>query len=126
VRGQRRARVAAKPLSSRRFTLFDLTVFAFNLDGLVRGSLAVRLRMGAEIVPNPFRKLDIIVFGGLLYIGEGQDAIFIRDIRHLIESREEVALRTCFASVIGSLRCFGKAKTVSGKSAMAVSRLRFS
>jgi hypothetical protein len=62
--------------------------------------------------------------GGLLDIGEGQGAIVIRHIRHLIESRDGVA--ACLAFVSGSLRCFGKAKTVSGKSALAVSRPRFS
>src|SRR5579863_102472 len=30
-------------------------------------------------------------------------------------SNRATALRTCCASVIGSLRCFGKAKTVSGR-----------
>ncbi len=34
----------------------------------------------------------------------------------MIWSNRATALRTCCASVSGSLRCFGKAKTVSGKS----------
>src|ERR1700679_2365042 len=41
-------------------------------------------------------------------------------------SNRATALRTCFASVIGSLRWFGNAKTVSGKSPLAVSSPCFS
>jgi hypothetical protein len=64
------------------------------------------------------------MLGRLLDIGEGQIPVLVGNADDLIEPRDSVSDVT--ASVIGSLRCFGKAKTLFGKSLRSVSSPCFS
>ena len=80
---------------------------------------AAGARMSAQFLPVILTHVDAVMLGGFPDIGEGQFAV-------LVGNSDAMAFLTWLASVIGSLRCFGKANTLSGKSLRSVSSPCFS
>jgi hypothetical protein len=78
----------------------------------------------AQLGPIRLGHIDAIVVGGFLDIGEGEFSIRVRT--PIVWSKRAIAFLRCLASVNGSFRSFGKAKTLSGKSLRSVSSPCFS